>query len=40
MRILVKEDLGLESHVAVQQQLLTPNAQEMRKERFQNSSTS
>jgi hypothetical protein len=35
MRHLVKEDLGLESHVIIQQPLLTTDAQEMRKERCQ-----
>jgi hypothetical protein len=33
LRSLVKEDLGMESRVIVQHPLLTPNAQEMRKER-------
>jgi hypothetical protein len=33
MRNLVKEDLGMESRIIVQQLLLTTNAQEMRKER-------
>jgi hypothetical protein len=35
MRHLVKEDLGLESRVIVQRPLLTTDAQESRKERFQ-----
>jgi hypothetical protein len=35
MRHLVKEDLGLESHVIVQRPLLTTDAQETRKERCQ-----
>jgi hypothetical protein len=35
MRYLVKEDLGLESHVIVQRPLLTTDAQETRKERCQ-----
>jgi hypothetical protein len=30
MRLLVREDLGLESHVVVQRLLLTPNVQETR----------
>jgi hypothetical protein len=33
MRNLVKDDLGMESHVIVQRLLLTPNSQEMKKER-------
>jgi hypothetical protein len=35
MRNLVKEDLRLESHVVIQRTLLTPNAQETRKEKCQ-----
>jgi hypothetical protein len=34
-RLLVTEDLGLESRLIVQQLLLTPDAQETRKERCQ-----
>ncbi len=35
MTNLVRENLEMESRVVIQRQLLTPNAQEMRKERCQ-----